>query len=119
MVDMRKLEITHRGIFVFAIFYLIVGILNFVVLATHGLGLFHVALVAVLSLITAFGLYKLQRWSLWLVVALFFIATSYGAFTLHAFMQSSNLPLVIGLVVYIVMTWLATFYIVARRTNLD
>ncbi|UCD96807.1 MAG: hypothetical protein JSV35_01760 [Candidatus Bathyarchaeota archaeon] len=116
---MPRLEIQHRGIFIFTVFYLIVGILNFGILATQGLGLFHVALVAVLSIITAFGLYRLQRWSLWLVVGLFFIGTSYAAFTLHAFLQSANLPLVVGLVIYIVLTWLASFYLVARREKLS
>ena len=119
MVDMPRLEIQHRGIFIFTVFYLVAGILNFAVLATQGLGLFHVALVAILSIITAFGLYRLQRWSLWLVVGLFFIATSYAAFTLHAFLQSSNLPLITGFAVYIVLTWLATFYLVARREKLS
>jgi len=52
---LSKLEIEYRGMFFFTIFYLIAGIANFVIAGMGGLRLFHVALVAILSLIAAFG----------------------------------------------------------------
>lgn len=122
---LSKLEIEYRGMFFFTIFYLIAGIANFVIAGMGGLRLFHVALVAILSLIAAFGLYKLQRWSLWFVVALFFISTTYGAFMLNAFWTNyainsniNDLLAVIAWALYLLFTWVATIYVAAKRKNL-
>ncbi len=120
-----KLGIEYKGMFFFALFYLVAGVANFVILGIYGFSLFHVALVAVLSLIAAYGLYRVQRWSLWVVVALFFIATTYDAFLLNAFWASyatildvGSLFAVIALIAYLILTLVATIYVVARRKNL-
>lgn len=120
-----KLGIEYKGMFFFALFYLVAGVANFVILGIYGFSLFHVALVAVLSLIAAYGLYRVQRWSLWIVVALFFIATTYDAFLLNAFWASyatildvGSLFAVIALIAYLILTLVATIYVVARRKNL-
>ncbi len=120
-----RLGIEHKGMFFFATFYLIAGVANFVILGIYGLGLFHVALVGILSLITAFGLYRLQRWSLWLVVGLFFIATIYGAIMLNAFLTNytaqpdvSGLLTILAWTIYLILTWIAPLYVAARRKNL-
>lgn len=111
--------------FFFALFYLIVGIANFMILGIYGLGFFHVALVAVLSLIAALGLYQLQKWSLWLVASLFFIATTYGATMLDAFLKKyptnseiSDLFFILSWIIYLALTWISTIYVVAKRKNL-
>lgn len=120
-----RFGIEYKGMFLFAIFYLVVGVVNFIILGMYGLGLFHVALVAVLSLIAAFGLYRLQRWSLWLIVGLSFIATTHIALMLNAFLTSyaatldiSSLFAIIAWTVYLILTWIATIYVAAKRKNL-
>ena len=84
-----RLQMEYKGMFFFAIFYLVAGIVNFIILGVYGLGLFHIALVAVLSLLAAFGLYRLQSWSLWFIVGLFFIATTHIAFMLNVSLEKS------------------------------
>jgi hypothetical protein len=120
-----KLNIEYKGMFLFALFYLAAGILNIIILGVYGLGLFHVALVAVLSLVTALGLYRLQTWSLWLVVALFFIATTYGAFMINASVASyaataevSSLLAIVVWSAYLLLTFIATIYVAAKRRYL-
>jgi hypothetical protein len=120
-----KLNIEYKGMFVFALFYLVAGVINIVILGVYGLGLFHVALVAVLSLVTAFGLYRLQSWSLWLVIALFFIATTYSVFMINVSSASyaanaslSSLLAVVVWLAYLLLTLIATLYIAAKRRNL-
>jgi hypothetical protein len=120
-----RLGIEYRGMFFFAVFYLVVGVVNFIILGMYGFGLFHVALVAVLSLIAAFGLYRLQNWSLWLIVGLSFIATTHIAIMLNAFLTSytatpniSSLFTIIAWTVYLILTWIATIYVAAKRQNL-
>ncbi len=111
--------------FFFAIFYSIVGVINFIIWGIYGLNLFHVALIAILSLMAAFGLYRMQSWSLWLVVGLFFIATTYGGFMLNAFLGEysaspdlTNIFASIAWVIYLILTWTATVYVALRRKNL-
>ena len=117
-----RLNIEDRGVFFFALLYLIEGAVNFVILVVYGLGLFHVALVAVLSLTAAFGLFQMRRWSLWPVAGLFFIATTYGASMLSISMSSSEASLYGGDMIatvlwalYLVAMWIATLYVAARR----
>ncbi|MCK4477199.1 hypothetical protein KAU88_01565 [Candidatus Bathyarchaeota archaeon] len=120
-----RLEIEYKGLFFSALFYLAACVANFIILGVYGLGLFHVAFMAVLSLIAAFGLYRLQRWSLWLVVSLFFIATTHIAFMLNisivnytANADLSNLLAIIAWTTYLILTWIATIYVAAKRKNL-
>lgn len=120
-----KLGVEHVGMFFFAVFYLMAGVLNFVVLGLYGLGLFHVAIVAVLSFVTSFGLYRLRNWSLWLVSGLFFIASTYVAYMLsfsinsyYAEPQAGNLFAMLVWIIYLLLTWLATLYVAARRRYL-
>ena len=122
---MSRLRIEYTGMLFFVLFYLVAAVANFAILGIYGLGLFHVSLVAVLSLLAAFGLYRLRRWSLWFVVGLFFIATTYGAIMLNAtwkeYLSSMDIGVVFGVLVwvlYLALTWIATTYVVAKRKNL-
>ncbi len=125
MTLMSKLGVEDKGMFAFTLYYLATAAANFIILGFYGLGLFHVGLVAVLSLVAALGLYRLRRWSLWFVVGLFFIATTYGAFMLSAslksYTSSMDVSTVLGAlawVIYLVLTWIATVYVAAKRKNL-
>jgi hypothetical protein len=119
------LKMDHRGLFFFTLFYFIAGVLNLLVLAVFSFGLFHVALTAVLSFVVAFGLYRLQRWTLWPVLALFFIGTTYSAFMLNAFVTSYQaspdaslaFPIFVY-VAYLILTWIGTVYVSVKRKTL-
>ena len=120
-----RLGIEYKGMFFSALFYLVASVANLIILGVYDLRLFHIAFLAVLSLIAAFGLYRLQRWSLWLVVSLFFIATTNIAFMLNISIANyttnadlSNLLAIIAWTVYLILTWIATVYVAAKRKNL-
>jgi len=120
-----RLEIEYKGMFFFALFYLVTSVANFIILGIYGMGLFHIGLVAVLSLIVAFGLYQLQRWSLWLVISLFFIATTHIAVMLNISIENYvanadlySLLAIIIWIIYLIFTWIATIYVAAKRKNL-
>jgi hypothetical protein len=51
---------------------------------------------------------------LWLVVALFFVATTFSLYTL-AVIAFSNWIMGISLIAYAVLTWVFTLYIVLKR----
>jgi len=121
----EKLKIESLPIFVFTIFYLLAAIWNFAILTVNGVSMVHTALIALLSLITAYGLYRMEKWSLWLVVALFFIGNTFGLFSLYwsitrdGFAGSTDVLLLnLALIGYVIMTWLSTIYISAKKDKL-
>jgi len=120
-----KLKIESMPIFAFAVFYLLAAIWTLAILVVNGVSMVQTAIIALLSLITAYGLYKMQKWSLWLVVALFFIGNTFGLVSLYwsiaidGFAGSTEVLLLnLALIGYVIMTWLATIYIGAKKDKL-
>jgi hypothetical protein len=92
------------------------GAIGIIFLALFALANFppHIGLTGLLSLVTAYGLLKKRFWALWLVVALFFVATTFSLYTL-AVISFSNWIMGISLIAYAVLTWVFTLYIVLKR----
>ena len=118
-------RLTQNGFLLFTVFYLIAGIGNIIILSTNGFNPPHVALIALLSLISAIGIYRLEKWSLWLVVGLLFIVTTYASFMLNFHLEESainqgsvNWVVVLIWTIYLVLTWVATIYVAAKRGEL-
>lgn len=121
--DMLKIE--SMPLFIFAIFYLLAAVWNLAILAVNGVSMWHTTLIALLSLFTAYGLYKMEKWSLWFVVALFFIGNTFGFVNLYwsiardGFAGNTDVLLLnLALIGYIIMTWIATVYITAKKDKL-
>ena len=74
----------------------------------------HIGLTGILSLVTAYGIFKKRFWALWLVVALFAVATTLSLYTLYV-IAFTNWIVGISMIVYAVLTWLFTLYIVLKR----
>jgi len=94
-------------------FYSAVGIL-FLVLLPFANFPPHVGLTGILSLITAYGLFKKRFWATWLVVALFFVATTFSLYTLY-YIVFSNWIVGISMIVYAILTWVFTAYTLLKR----
>ena len=118
-MDLRS-RFAQKGFLLFTIFYLIAGIWNIIILGLNGLNPPHVALVALLSLISALGIFRLKSWSVWLVIGLFFVVTTYSAYMLDYTLtkQASNWTAVIVWIIYLLLTWIATIFVVAKRDQL-
>jgi hypothetical protein len=113
-----KLKIENVGMFTAFVFYAIVGIICFAVLAMVDFGLIHIGIVGVLSLITAYGLLRSRVWAIWVVVALFFIATTFSAYTLYSAFQK-DLFLDVSMIAYLILTWIFTAYTATNRKALE
>jgi hypothetical protein len=74
----------------------------------------HVGLTGILSLVTAYGIFKKSFWAVWLVGALFAVATTISLYTLYV-VQFSNWLVGISMVAYAVLTWIFTVYILLKR----
>ena len=119
-----KLKVESVGIFAAFIFYAIAGIICFAVLAIVDFSLVHIGIIGILSLITAYGLLRMKKWSVFLVTILFFPAITFGASILYAsviretFYPSVDVLLFhLALIVYLILTLIALIYVVAVRKD--
>jgi len=113
-----KLKVESVGMFVAFAFYAVVGIICFALLAIVDFSLIHIGIIGILSLITAYGLLKSRAWTLWVVIALLFIATTFSAYTLY-FAFEKDVLLAVGMIIYLIFTWVFTAYTVAKRKALE
>jgi SNF family Na+-dependent transporter len=94
-------------------FYAVAGIAFLILLPLAGYPP-HIGLTGIMSLITAYALFTKRRWATWLVVILFFVATTISLYTLY-FIILSNWLTSLGLIVYAVLTWYFTYYSLLKR----
>lgn len=112
-----KFKLENIGIVMASAFYAIVGVACFVVLPSANFPP-HIGIIGILSLITAYGLFKKRSWGLWIITALFFIATTFSVYTLY-FLFGRYVLLDISIIVYLVLTWVFTIYVAAKRKMLE
>jgi hypothetical protein len=117
MSIMSKLKIENNGMLLVSVFYIIAGIISLVVLP---LALYppHFAIIGIFSLVTAYGLFKKRSWALYPVIILFLTATVLSIYTLY-FLFMEDIMVNISMIAYLILTWVATAYTVARRTKLE
>jgi len=112
-----KLKIENIGMVAALAFYAIVGIVCFAVLPIADFPP-HIGIIGILSLITAYGLFKKRVWTIWLVVMLFFIATTFSAIMLYYFL-GKDLLLDVSMIAYLISTWVFTAYTATKRKTLQ
>jgi uncharacterized membrane protein (DUF2068 family) len=117
-----KFKIEKLGIIVFSLFYAIAGGAQIFLLYLSDFRLFTLGILGILSLATAYGLFKTKKWVPWLAVILLFLGTTFGATTLYVSIvrQTFNpsldiLSLRLALIVYTLMTIIASVYVLAKR----
>jgi hypothetical protein len=96
-----------------AAFYGIAGIVLLALMAVNGFPP-HVALLGITSLVAAYGLFMKRKWANWLVVALFFVASTFSLFTLYYVIATDALASA-GMIGYAVLTWIFTALVVVKR----
>ena len=102
------LKVKRRDALLLAVFYAAVGVLQLATLLIVDIRMIWIGALAILSLIAAYGLLTAQRWSVWLVIGLFFpqvvfaAVTLYGSVTLYSLSQEFSLLLLeISLIAFI------------------
>jgi hypothetical protein len=108
----------------FSIFYIAVGIAEVGYFAIENFAAPpHIPVLGILSLITAYTLFKMKKWALPLVVGLFFVGITFGATTLSnslALQTFGDATLFnTALVAYMMILLIASIYIVAKRENFE
>jgi len=98
-----------------SVFYLISGIVYFVILALDFSNLVTVFL-GFLSLIIAYGLIKMKKWTVPFVVALFFPQITFGIFALYASVaMSQEILFNLALIIHIILLTICFLYIAVKR----
>lgn len=119
-----KLKMESLGIAVFSIFYAIVGIVIFSIVVVSGFTIPHAMVLAFLSLVTAYSLFKMKKWSVLLTITLFFLGTAFSAPLLYRSITINSLPttaetvlLDAALILHIIMLFAALIYVVTKRES--
>ena len=112
-----KLGIEKIGMFASFAFYAAAGIICFVLFLLANFPP-HIGIISILSLIAAYGLFRKRVWAIWLVVMLFFIVTTFSAYTLYHFLDK-DLLLAISMIAYLILTWVFTAYTASKRKILE
>lgn len=111
-----KLKIEYYGIFAAIIFYAVSGIASLAVLPMTNFAT-HLGIVGIISLITAYGLFKKRNWATWPIVILFFVNTAISASMLYFAWEDLFLDII--MIVYFVLTWVFTAYAFSKRKLLE
>lgn len=112
-----RLKLEGKGMLAASVFYAVVGV-AFVVWMFLTSFPVHVGIIAVFSFVTAYALAMKRGWAVWFVLVGFFTATTFAAFIIYGFV-TSNLLLGVGIVVYLVLTWVFTAYVANKRGSLQ
>lgn len=118
-----KLKIENPGVLALSTFYVVVGVAKVFVLAMSNFTLFHIGVLGLLNLFTAYALFRMKRWSVLLVIALFFLGITFGATTLYnsIVLQTFEGALLfhVALIAYLLVTLIASIYVVAKREKIQ
>ncbi len=112
-----KSKLENIGLFSAFAFYATAGILCLATLAMVDFRLVHIGIIGIMNLMAAYGLFKNRIWTIWVVIALFFIATTFSVSMLY-FAFQVNLLRDVVLIVYLSSTWFFTAYTGAKRRTL-
>jgi hypothetical protein len=112
-----RLRMEGREMVATLFFYVVVGI---IFLASLPLTNFapHLGIIGIFSLIAAYGTLKKRTWAIWPVIILFLGGTTFSLYTLY-YCLPSNYVLGIGAIIYLILTWVFTGYLVSKRRLLE
>jgi len=113
-----KLKVKRRDGLLLAIFYIIVGVVQIIALASANFTLFTSGVLAVLSFIAAYGLFTVKKWSVWLVIGLFFPQFVFGASIILASMTQQLSFMLLNItpaLIVIVLSFISFAYVAAKR----
>ncbi len=119
-----KLKVESLGVAVFSIFYAIVGVAIISILVLSNFTIPHAMVLAFLSLVTAYGLFRMKKWAVLLTVILFFLGTAFSAPLLYhsvmvePFFSSLETSLLnLTLIGHMIGLFAALLYVAAKREN--
>jgi hypothetical protein len=122
MVSESRFNIKSPTVFLFSLFFIIVGVIEVGYWAIESFSApLHIAILGVLSLVTAYFFFRMKKWSVPLVIALFLMGITFGAITLHTslILQTFRGAMLfhIALIAYMIILLIAFIYTIAKRED--
>jgi len=118
-----RLKVENPAVLLFSAFYVIVGIVFLFIFVIYNLRLLHLGIIGVLSLMAAYGVFRMEKWAVWLVAALFLLGTTFGTITLYdsIVLQTFEGALLfhVALIAYLILTVVALIYVAAKRKDFE
>lgn len=112
-----RLRIKDSWVLAASIFNVAVGILCLAILVMVDFGLIHIGLIGLISLLTAYGLFRRRFWAFWSMFIVTFMATVFALSTLYYTL--GDVPLNVAIISYMALTWVFAIYITLRRGKLE
>ena len=114
--DGLKSKIGDFFAYLSAVFYLASAGFFFYFLITD-LNMIHVGLLGLLSLITAFGVFKKKSWSVWSAFLVFCAGNAFAISLLLNPLTMETLEILseIGLIAYLILVWATMLYLSIKR----
>jgi hypothetical protein len=124
MTSETSSKIKNPAVLLLSIFYVAAGIIEVGYFAIESSAAPpHIPVLGILSLITAYTVFKTKKWALPLVVGLFFVGITFGATTLSNSLELQTfgdaMLFHLALIAYMILLLIASVYIVARREKFD
>ncbi len=124
MTSEKSNKIENPTMRLISIFYIAVGIAEVGYFAMESFAApLHILVLGILSLITAYSLFTMKKWSVPLVVGLFFVGITFGATTLSnsiALQTFGGAMLFhIALIAYMILLLIASVYTFGKRENFN
>ena len=124
MTSEKSPKIENRTMLLFSFFYIAVGIAELGYFAIESFAApAHIPVLGILSLITAYSIFKMKKWALPLVAGLFATGITFGATTLSnsiALQTFEGAMLFhVALIAYLIILLIVSVYIVAQRENFN
>ncbi|MFC1487524.1 hypothetical protein ACFLRN_07565 [Thermoproteota archaeon] len=124
MTSEKSTKIRNPTMLIFSIFYIAIGIVEIGYFAIENFTApAHIPILGILSLITAYSIFKMKKWALPLVVGLLATGITFGATTLS---NSITLQTFGGaiffhivLIVYMIILLIVSIYLLAKREKFD
>ena len=122
-----KLKVENSVVLAFSIFHAIAGVAWAAILvASNLIAPPHIAVLAFLSFITAYGLIQMRKWAVLLTTVILFLGTAGTAPVLYSSINSQTFSPSLGallfnlsLIIYLVLLLLAFFYVAAKREDFE
>lgn len=99
------------------VFYLVAGIVLLAILPMSGFPP-QVGIIGILNIVVAYGVLMKRHWTIWFVALLFLGATTFSVVMLYDYLLT-NYVLSVSMMVYLVLTWIFTAYVVSKRGSLE
>jgi hypothetical protein len=112
-----RLRIESWGIFATSVFYAVVGIVFLALLPLSGFPP-DVGIIGILSLLAAYGMFRKRAWSFWFVMISFFGSTTFALYAIYSAL-TSDFFVGVGMIFYLILTWVFTAYAADKRKVLE